>query len=78
MKDYRSSNGPSPELRHIEARAPVKAAQFKSRIESDPAASFWLKAALEAAFHRDALDALADAQALLVYCHKRADEALKG
>lgn len=47
-----------------------------AQIANDPAASFWLKAAIIAANNRDPVDALHDARALLAFCTAKVQEAL--
>ncbi len=47
---------------------------LKNMVESDPCASFWLKAAINAASKRDCLDALNDAEMLLEYVREVAKE----
>lgn len=53
----------------------MKSKQYQREVEADQSASFWLKKAICTAEHRDALDALIDAEALLAYCKLRAAEA---
>ena len=49
--------------------------ELKQLTEADKSVSFWLKKAIVTAEGRDVLDALDDAQTLLVYCQARAKEA---
>ena len=56
-------------------------ARKRSELEkllSDPATSFWLKAALRSALTRDPLDAERDAGTLYLLLRCRAEQALKG
>ena len=52
----------------------VTSSTLSKRVQADPAASYWLKAALQAAERRDVLDALSDAEALVLFCQHRARE----
>lgn len=48
------------------------------KLLSDPATSFWLKAALRSALTRDPIDAERDAGTLYLFLRCRAEQALKG
>lgn len=53
----------------------ITAAQFKRKTQDDASTSFWLQRSMRDAEQRDCLDALIDAEALLVYCKLRCQEA---
>ena len=49
--------------------------ELATQVEHSLGASFWLKQAFRDLSHRDVLDALNDAEALLEFCRVRAREA---
>lgn len=59
----------------LDAEPPPNARDMQGQILADRSSSFWLQDAVKAAEQRDCLDALRDAESLLIYCKLRAKEA---